>query len=706
MSVMEITRDTFVHGSAWVSLAPIGDPALVLPGIAHALEVPDVAGQPLLERITTYLAQRDFLLVLDNLEHMLDVVAPLIDGLLSTCPGLVVATTSRVRLGMTGERVVPVGPLDAETARALFVARAEAVDPTFVGTAGNAPVIEAICDRLDRLPLAIELAAARVAVLPPPALLARLERRLDLLTGGPRNAPARLRTMRDTIAWSHDLLPEPEQVLFRRIAVFVGGFTLEAASANAGDSNVLEGISVLIAASLVMRIDEGLEEPRYSMLETIREFGIERLMDSEEEESIRCRHAMFYCALAERASEFWDTADELHWVGRLEAEDTNLRGALVWLSGSADTEARLHMVAAMSKFWFRADHWAEGRHWMEQAVAWSTGDRTPQRVKILNGSWMVGGEMSSELINRCQEALEIALELGDKAGEVGALSGFTFAARHNDDLDEANRLFEEILTMLHEHSGVIPGVEYRLAKSLTYFAVIAHRRGDHARARRLAEDALEQQRNLGFTYEAGESLLMLAVISYDQGDLAGAVTHCQMGLGFAWPGTELWLVAALLDRLAIIAGETGQAQPAAVLGGLVEQLHERLGTKPNPAEDKERMRARASARAHVTELDFASAWANGRLMSIDDAVNLSSSIVVPDLKMMGTSHLTRTHGSLTHRELEVLRLIAAGRSNKEIAATLFISVPTVKRHVTTILSKLDLPSRSAATAYAHTHALL
>ncbi len=204
-------REQFADGIAFVPLSQIHDPELVLPTVAEVLNVPDAVEQALLERAEAVLAARQLLLVLDNLEHVLDAITPLLSGLLTTCPQLTVLTTSRVRLGISGERVVPVAPLDPETARGLLAMRAEEVDPAFTITSENASVIDAICDRLDRLPLAIELAAARVSVLPPPALLERLDRRLDLLTGGPRDAPDRQRTMRETIGWSHNLLPEPEQ---------------------------------------------------------------------------------------------------------------------------------------------------------------------------------------------------------------------------------------------------------------------------------------------------------------------------------------------------------------------------------------------------------------------------------------------------------------------------------------------------------------
>jgi predicted ATPase len=280
---MESVSDTAHDGGVWVCLASIRDPELVLPTIAQALDVPDVTGQSLLRQVGAALAERRLLLVLDNLEHLLNPTAPLLAALLTTCPGLTVLATSRARLEISGERVMPLPPLDPETARTLFVQRAQAADPGFNITTENAPVIAAICDRLDRLPLAIELAAARVNVLPLPALLARLDHRLDLLTGGPRDAPDRQRDMRAAISWSHDLLSEPEQVVFRRLGVFVGGFTLDAAEVVADeDANVLASVSALVASSLVTPVEGARDEPRFTMFETIREYALEQLIASGE----------------------------------------------------------------------------------------------------------------------------------------------------------------------------------------------------------------------------------------------------------------------------------------------------------------------------------------------------------------------------------------------------------------------------------------
>jgi non-specific serine/threonine protein kinase len=399
--------EAFADGVWFVALAPLVDPALVPAAIAGALGVRDAGDRSLPERLAAFLAPRTALLLLDNFEH-LTAAAPALAALLAACPRLTVLVTSRVVLHITGEHRFPVSPLAlpaVEKVRAaeavgdaaavqLFCARARAVQPDFALTDDNAAAVAAICVGLDGLPLAIELAAARSAVLPPQALLARLERRLALLTGGPRDQPARLRTLRDAIAWSYDLLAADERVLFRRLAVFSGGCTIEAAGAvgRAGSDrlrniriDVLAVLSSLIDSSLLHRTAGAGDEPRYMMLETIREFGLEQLAATGEEAMARDAHAAWCLELAERSAPAWFTPAQTQWGERFEVEHANVRAALVWLEGSGDTAAALRLTAALWPFWFLRGHYTEGRGWLERALVWSAVTRTKERVQVLNG---------------------------------------------------------------------------------------------------------------------------------------------------------------------------------------------------------------------------------------------------------------------------------------------------------------------------------
>jgi predicted ATPase len=361
--------DTFADGVWFVDLAPVAAPDLVAPTIAHVLGVRDTGSEPIADRLHAYLRPKQLLLVLDNFEQVVE-AAPFVAGLLGGCPRLTVLVTSRVRLRVTSEREHAVPPLELvapdgqhgvqDVARAtavrLFVERAQAVTADFALTPENAEAIAEICRRLDGLPLAIELAAARIKILPPAALLTRLERRLPVLTSGNRDLPARQQTMRNTLAWSYDLLSREEQALFRRLSVFVGGFSLEAAedvAAVPGDCIIdpLGGVASLVDTSLLRQVPGVDGEPRFRMLETAREFGLEQLAASEEEEAIREWHAQWCLALATTLAPLVHVAGELAHLGRLSAEHSNLRAALGRFAAQGDAESLARLAGALNWFW-------------------------------------------------------------------------------------------------------------------------------------------------------------------------------------------------------------------------------------------------------------------------------------------------------------------------------------------------------------------
>ncbi len=384
---------------AFVGLSSLLDPGLVVPTVTQAFGVQEVAGHPLSETLAHALRGRHLLLVLDNFEQVVAAASDLTQ-LLAKCPRLTILVTSRASLRVRAEYEYPVVPLplpqaDDETgmsspAVALFVERACSVRPEFDLTEANARTVAEICRRLDGLPLAIELAAARVKVLSPQALLARLTDRLRLLTGGARDLPDRQQTMRGAIAWSHDLLAPEEQVLFRRLAVFAGGFTLEAAEAvvpAAGDSgiDVLEGVASLVDKSLVRRTERPGDEPRFGMLETVREYARDRLAESGEQTAVQGRHLGWCLALAEAAEPELRSAGQGTWLGRLETEHDNVRAALTWAGEGVEPESRalgLRLAASLYTFWFVRSHWAEGREWLEELLG-TGGPPSAERAKAL-----------------------------------------------------------------------------------------------------------------------------------------------------------------------------------------------------------------------------------------------------------------------------------------------------------------------------------
>jgi predicted ATPase len=403
LAIADDAAPSFADGVAFVDLAPLRDPALVLPAVAQRLGVREGGGLALADAVATFLKPRRVLLLLDNVEHLL-AAAPGVATLLAACPALQVLATSRAPLRLLGEQLLPVPPLalpdpaappalaDLAVTEAvtLFVQRARAVAPGFALSEANAAAVAEVCARLDGLPLALELAAARLRLLSPQALLALLTRRLRVLTGGERDRPDRQRALRDTLAWSHDLLPADARVVFRRLAVFAGGFDLEAARAVAAGPEtdalaVLEALGTLVDHGLAHEVQAPGGEPRFGMLETVREFAEERLAECGEADATARRHALHFLALVERAApalaEAWSPA----WLERLGAEHGNLRAALAWLEAGGEPEAFLRLVEALYHFWLIRCHYREGLAWLERALARDGGPPSEARARVLRG---------------------------------------------------------------------------------------------------------------------------------------------------------------------------------------------------------------------------------------------------------------------------------------------------------------------------------
>src|SRR6266571_7626136 len=399
--------DLFTDGVYFVNLAPLSDPTLVVSSITQTLGLREVAGQPLLEHLKRELQQKQLLLVLDNFEQVVSAALQVAD-LLAASPKLKVIVTSREVLHVRGEQEFPVPPMAVPDpahlpdmvalaqyeALALFIQRAQAVKPDFQVTPANARDIAEICVQLDGLPLAIELAAARIKLLPPKALLARLSERLAVLTSGPHDAPARQQTLRNTIAWSYNLLEAQEQRLFRRLSVFVGGCTLEAIEAvytaletSTSTMSTLDSVAALIDKSILQQTEQEGVQPRLVMLETIREYGLEALTASGEMEVIRQAHALYYVTLAEKAEPELGGQQQAEWLERLEREHENLRAAMQWsLEAGEDGHSRemaLQLGGALRRFWIVHGHWSEGRNFLERALAESKGVPASVQVKAL-----------------------------------------------------------------------------------------------------------------------------------------------------------------------------------------------------------------------------------------------------------------------------------------------------------------------------------
>ncbi|MEJ7900444.1 MAG: LuxR C-terminal-related transcriptional regulator [Thermomicrobiales bacterium] len=695
LQVGDQVREEFTDGIAFVSLAPVHDPELVLPTIAQTLHVPNTVEQTLLERVTEFLAERHLLLMLDNLEHLLDPIADLVTDLLTTCPHLNVLTTSRVRLGISGEHVLPLAPLPPESARTLFTVRAQAADPSFMVKAENMPVIDAICDRLDRLPLAIELAATRVNILPPRSLLARLDHQLDLLTGGPRDVPARQRDMRDTITWSHDLLPEAEQVLFRRLGVFVGGFTLEAAQAVAGESqDDLTGVNSLVTASLVNPLHGVGNEPRFTMLETIREYALEQLTASGEEESIRQRHARFVVTAAETVWELPAGPEEEAATRRLRSEIGNIRVALGWTLDH-DPDSALQLAGALEDFWIGSVSLGEGRTWVERAL--QAAPNAPPRFRargFLVDGWLAMDQDDLAHADAClTEAVARARAVADPKLLSLCLLILGLVALKGGELDRARQLFAEVRTY------VLTGEPHFLAIATASLGQVTMAMGDLAEAQELFEQALVIHQAGSGPGGVAFGHLDVGQVTLARGYHARAATSFREALLRFTDAGMPWGAVRAVEGLAGVAVSRQPDQSARLLGaaGAMREGDDRpRDLLEVPAYEQ----AVAAAQRALGEPAFTAAWEAGQQLTWNDLLAEIDALVdtmtaLPDpLPAPVDSH------GLSPRECEVLRRVAEGRSNRDIAEVLSLSDRTVENHVRHILNKLGLDSRTAAAIWA------
>jgi non-specific serine/threonine protein kinase len=663
------------------------------------------------------LRPRHLLLLLDNCEHLLDGVAELTSRLLAGCPALQVLATSREPLRMRAEHVFPVPPLaiddgvagDEEApgpAVVLFAQRARAVQPVFTLDEASRPVVTEICRRLDGLPLAIELAAAWVRVLPPAALLERLAQRVLDVPGGLRDLPARQQTMREAIAWSDALLDESEQALFRELAVFVGGFSVAAAAAVCAmdEPATLERIGSLVAKSLVRFEGDPGGEPRYAMLETIRAFGLERLSASGRDIDARSRHADWCLAFAERAGPQAKGPDAAVWLEALERDYANLRAALTWLLEERDGLRLARLAGALWRFWHEHAYYSEGRHWL--AAALELGDEAPatDRLRLLSGSGVLAWYQADAAYSRQmhEQALALAQEVGDRATEAFVLGNLAVHAAESGDFALATARYEASLTAAREVGD--PGPVVLALHNL------AHQDWEHGQAAlalpRL-EEALAVAREHRLRWALPFILVALGMTTTDLGDPVRAIGFFQESIRLAQVRGNLGDVIDGMEGLVRLAAVTGQAELAARLFGATAALRETLGAPMAPSEQLVFEPIWNGLQEALGEDGFAAAWAAGQMLSREEALAAALAIDLggADTVAPGGAPPPPLHG-LSKREAEVLRLLAAGKRNREIGDVLFISAATAARHVANIYAKLGIDSRAEATAYAHRHGLL
>jgi predicted ATPase/class 3 adenylate cyclase len=593
--------DTFDDGVWFVRLSRLSDPALVLSTVAQTLGLREQAGQSITETLRAYLRERRLLLVLDNFEQVVG-AAPEVAALLETAPALKALVTSRIRLHLRGEREYPLGPLalpddpqhvplpeglSQYAAVALFIERSRDARPDFAVTAANAAAIAEICARLDGLPLAIELAAARVKLLPPGALLARLSHQLQVLTGGPRDLEERQRTMRATIAWSEGLLSPAERILLRRLAVFVGGCTLEAAEAicvtpegaEQLELDLLDGLGALVDQSLLQQREEG-GEPRFGMLHVIRESALEQLRESGEDAALRWAHVAYYLTLAEQVGRQLKGPDQVALFKRLEQEHDNLRAALGWSLEHGAPEMAARLCVALFPFWNMAGHWNEQRQSLARVLSAGAALPLQLRAHVLCQAGYVARSQGdyTGATTQLDESLALFRSVDDTAGAGDALGQLATVALRQEHFERAEHLFEESLILLREVGDLSKALQVLRAQ-----AELPEVRGDYPAATSLVTQALALAQSLGDTHDVAECKARLGWLALLQGDVAAAEAPIAEALIVQQQLSDTNCSAISLGYLGMLALEQGDAAAAQELLEQSLSGFEEIATQPGIA---------------------------------------------------------------------------------------------------------------------------
>jgi len=666
----------FAHGAWLVDLAPLTDPSGVPHAVAAALQLREQAGRPLFDVLVDYLRPKQLLLVLDNCEHLLAAAAALTEHLLRECPGLRILTTSREGLGISGEALQAIPPLVVPAPHAspapdalatydavrLFVDRAAAVLPGFALSARNAVAVVEICRRLDGIPLAIELAAARAHAMAMDEIATRLADRFRFLTGGSRTALPRHQTLRGVLDWSHQLLSDSERVLFRRLAVFAGGFTLPAleqvgAGGEVAERDVAGLLARLVERSLVV-FDPTAGEPRYRLLETIRQYAQGKLLDSDEADTVRTAHMAYYLTLAEQAEAFLRGPAQMAWLARLGIEHDNLRSALTWSVAQAGREdAGLRLAQALQWFWFLRGPVDEGRRWLERALS-SPIEAAATRARALAGLGMLAWRADdfAQAQAALEESLALSRDLKDDMTMAFALHHLAHVRLMVGALPQAVEGFEESVSHFRRSGdtwgtawslrclgdnlrgqGIPAQAEAKLEESLRLFrqvgdqwlighvlyslGAIAAERDDYDRACTLMEETLAIWYEADDKYNIAVAHRELGNVARCRGDHARAATLYKVSFEVFREIGDRYETGRLLESLAALAMARGQSRWAARVLGAADALRLAIGAVIRPVDRHVHDRVLAEAREALGEQTFAVAFTEGRTLSVDDIVS-------------------------------------------------------------------------------------
>jgi predicted ATPase/DNA-binding CsgD family transcriptional regulator len=757
---VEVARrvgSAFADGVWFIELAPLADASLVVPTIARSLGVPASGVQSVADALVTALQHRQMLLLLDNVEQV-SAAGPEIATLLNACPGQTILATSRTPLHLHAEHRFPIAPLPVPTLDAavdlhelatapavqLFIQRAQMVMPSFQLTDDNALAVVEICQRLDGLPLAIELAAARLHLLSPHGLLARLTDRLQILTDGPRDVPERLQTLRHAIAWSYDLLTQSQQQVFRQLGAFSGGWSLEAAEAVAGiHTTMFDDIASLIDHGIVQTFETPDGNPRFRMPETLRAFALEQLARHDEVAETRRRHRDWYLELAERTSAQRTLSLDQDWIDTLAIEIDNLRGAIGWCIAEREFELGLRLVMPLFDVWVRIGLVSEGRYWLKILLDATGTETVPStiRVAVLNAAATLAGNQGdvAAAADWSEESLALARGADDLVGACVALNNLCVCATRRGDYagavrvcSESGRLsesldfqigifstayyfglgarypeeFERSRDTLEASIEVCRDVGNQLFSAwiLAGLSRIALNQGDERSAQAYAEEALTVGRMLGDYWSPPIALRTLGQIALDHHEHHRAATLLTEALQTTNRGSFKQDIPECLELLAWLAADQQHYWHAAQVFGAAEAMRERIGV-PILWSDRRRIaELHSQTRDALGHGDAVAAWEDGRIWSFDTV--LMKAREVASLSIPDHSPVLRPQSGLTPRELEVLRLIAHGQSNRKIALALFVSERTVERHIENLYRKLDVHNRVAAVETARRRQLL
>jgi predicted ATPase/DNA-binding CsgD family transcriptional regulator len=730
-------RDAFPDGIVFVSLSAVHDPELVLSFLAKALDLRDDLDLPVLDQLQERLEGFRMLLVLDGFEHVLS-ASRAITELLSRVSGPVVLATSRAPLRITAEHEYLLAPLELpaadekhtveqlreNTAVALFVDRARSVRNTFELTEENAEAVAEVCRRLDGLPLAIELAAARTKILSPQALLARLSNRLQLLTGGPRDVPLRLQTMRDAIAWSHDLLSPEHRAVFRHISVFSGGFNLDEATAiegiatlgdhsfrpgDGGDPlELFEAIAALVDSSMVLADRSSESDARFIVLETLREFGLEQLEAAGEADEYRRRHAEAFLRVVTYADERIWGPDSYRWVNRLEQEHENLRAALEW-SMAHDPDLALKLAGKLWWFWQTRGHLSDGRRWIQRALEAAPYEASHDRLQATFGGGFLAvmqGDPTAA-IPYLEQSRKVVTEMGatdaEHEGQLRYMESFVIGGTgEHQAAAEAARIS---LAKFEESNAAerVPFAHNRLGIELAATGV-------NAESEEQFRLALEKWRARGSEWGEVTALINLAIAARNRGDYVKAVSDLALCLEPAHRQGDPWGEAETRLTMAGLAGLLGDQTMSVRFQASAERIRQAIGLRLQEYIDPALLDS-STVEERMKDPAFAAAWTEGQSATIEQLVAWANelhraaasggkptptSAAPAPPPLPAASRFPGAPSILSPRELEVLRLMAEGLSSREIGERLFISPRTATTHVANIFSKLDVDSRASA----------